>query len=397
MFWSQGITGSGRGSSTSTASRTTLFPKLKTERKQAVSEENKLFFENQTINFYNLNLKRKYGKAWQNKHAQVTLGRMKSWGFNTSGAWSDASIQKDHPYTLIIHPNKQGVGNIAKMVDPFSQDFKNDLLMRAKWLVKHKDNPWLLGVFVNNELHWKGELEIPFQVLELKKSVPARKALETFLKDKYSSIENLNTSWGSDFSSFQKINGSNKQSYEKTFQQDMMAYLDLFADTYFKTVAEVIKNTLPNHLYFGSRFHEEVKYNSVVQKAASRYCDVISFNIYEYDAKDFKIHSEIDKPAIIGEFHFGTGSHGVWGTGLRSAYDEANQAALYEQYILEASKHPNFIGAHWFQWCDQPATGRGQDGENFRIGIVNVTDQPYQKFVDAVKNSAKNLYNNRIN
>lgn len=396
LFWSQGITGVGRGSATSTRNRNVLFPPLETERKTASSEEEELFFKNQTINFYDINLKHKYGSNWQKKHAEVTIGRMKSWGVNTSGAWSEASIQKNHPYTLIIHPSKQGIGNIAKMVDPFSQDFKNDLLMRAKWLVKHKNNPWLLGVFVNNELHWKGELEIPFQVLQLKNSVPARKAMENLLEDKYVSIEKLNTSWGSDFSSFQKINNINKNAFTNVFIEDMKAYLDLFADTYFKTVAKVIKNILPNHLYFGSRFHEEVKYNKVVQKAASRYCDVISFNIYEYGTTDFKVHTEVDKPAIIGEFHFGTGSHGVWGTGLRSASNLENQAALYEQYILEAAKHPSFIGAHWFQWSDQPATGRGSDGENFRIGLVNISDQPYQKMVEAIKKSSKNLYNTRI-
>lgn len=396
LFWSQGITGVGRGSATSTRNRNVLFPLLETEKKTASSEEEKLFFKNQTINFYDINLKHKYGNNWQKKHEEVTTGRLKSWGVNTSGAWSEPNIQKNHPYTLIIHPSKQGIGNIAKMVDPFSQDFKNDLLMRANWLIKHKHNPWLLGVFVNNELHWKGELDIPFQVLQLKNSVPARKAMETFLKKRYTSIEKLNASWGSDFRSFKKINDTQKQTYKMAFEQDMKGYLDLFADAYFKTVAKVMKNTLPNHLYFGSRLHEKAKYNQIVQKAASRYCDVISFNIYEYGTTDFKIHTEVDKPAIIGEFHFGTGSHGVWGTGLRSASNVENQAALYEQYILEASKHPSFIGAHWFQWSDQPATGRGSDGENFRIGVVNITDQPYQKMVEAIKKSSKKIYKSRM-
>lgn len=68
------------------------------------------------------------------------------------------------------------------------------------------------------------------------------------------------------------------------------------------------------------------------------------------------------------------------GTGLRSSSDLKNQAELYQQYIKEALSNPSFIGAHWFQWSDQPATGR-TDSENFRIGMVNGIDQP---FVEAI-------------
>jgi hypothetical protein len=43
----------------------------------------------------------------------------------------------------------------------------------------------------------------------------------------------------------------------------------------------------------------------------------------------------------------------------------------------KAIEHPSFIGAHWFEWTDQLATGPGSDGENFRIGLVNTSNQPY--------------------
>jgi hypothetical protein len=40
---------------------------------------------------------------------------------------------------------------------------------------------------------------------------------------------------------------------------------------------------------------------------------------------------------------------------------------------------------HWFQYLDQPATGRMLDGENGHLGLVGITDVPYQGFVDAVR------------
>jgi hypothetical protein len=34
------------------------------------------------------------------------------------------------------------------------------------------------------------------------------------------------------------------------------------------------------------------------------------------------------------------------------------------------------VGAHWFQYLDQPASGRLLDGENGHLGLVAITDVP---------------------
>jgi hypothetical protein len=44
---------------------------------------------------------------------------------------------------------------------------------------------------------------------------------------------------------------------------------------------------------------------------------------------------------------------------------------------------PEMVGTHWFQWADQPSTGRF-DGENYNIGLVDVTDRPYPDLVAAL-------------
>ena len=42
----------------------------------------------------------------------------------------------------------------------------------------------------------------------------------------------------------------------------------------------------------------------------------MSYNIYKNSIHDIVTDQEVDRPILIGEFHFGTGSHGVWGSGL---------------------------------------------------------------------------------
>ena len=40
---------------------------------------------------------------------------------------------------------------------------------------------------------------------------------------------------------------------------------------------------------------------------------------------------------------------------------------------------------HWFQYLDQPVTGRLLDGENGHLGLVAITDRPWDGFVSAVR------------
>jgi hypothetical protein len=49
------------------------------------------------------------------------------------------------------------------------------------------------------------------------------------------------------------------------------------------------------------------------------------------------------------------------------------------------------IGTHWFQWLDQPVTGRN-DGENYNIGFIDDTDQPYAEMIAGAKRTHERLF-----
>jgi len=46
---------------------------------------------------------------------------------------------------------------------------------------------------------------------------------------------------------------------------------------------------------------------------------------------------------------------------------------------------PSIVGVHWFQYLDQPVTGRLLDGENGHFGMIGITDLPFTGFVDSVR------------
>lgn len=62
----------------------------------------------------------------------------------------------------------------------------------------------------------------------------------------------------------------------------------------------------------------------------------------------------------------------------------------YRYYVENAAAIPELIGVHWFEWADEPNTGRN-DGENYNIGMVDVTDRPYAELVEALKTTHQRL------
>ena len=68
---------------------------------------------------------------------------------------------------------------------------------------------------------------------------------------------------------------------------------------------------------------------------------------------------------------------------------------MYKQYLESVEDNPAFVGCHWFQYYDEPLTGRSGDGENYNIGFVTVTDTPYPEMVEAAKAVQSELYARR--
>jgi hypothetical protein len=98
---------------------------------------------------------------------------------------------------------------------------------------------------------------------------------------------------------------------------------------------------------------------------------------------------------IIGEFHFGALDRGMFHTGLVPVATQQARAEAYKAYVLSALRHPQFVGCHWFQYCDEPATGRAWDEENYQIGFVDVADTPYAETIAASREVGDELYQER--
>ena len=64
---------------------------------------------------------------------------------------------------------------------------------------------------------------------------------------------------------------------------------------------------------------------------------------------------------------------------------EGERGPAYAAYLRSALANPAIIGCHWFQYVDEPLTGRMLDGENGHMGFVSVADIPYAGLVFAAR------------
>ncbi len=342
------------------------------------------------------NLKRKYGPDWKPAYATIIHQRLRSWGFNTIANWSDSGVflMRRTPYTDTVGSHgarmiEGSEGYWGKFPDVFDPSFSSNVrqAMQAKRGGTAND-PWCIGYFSDNEMSWGDETSLALGALKSPPDQAAKLELLSNLKAKYGDIAKLNTAWDTSHDSWNALRESRAAPDPHKARADLTAFYTKSAETYFRTVRDAIKSVAPNQLYLGCRF---AWVNDLADRAAAKYCDVISYNLYQRSIADFKNPSS-DKPLIIGEFHFGALDRGMFHTGLGPTENQAARAQAYQDYVLGALKHPQFVGTHWFQWMDEPTTGRVYDEENYQIGFLDIADTPYRETIAASREVGGKLY-----
>jgi beta-galactosidase GanA len=254
---------------------------------------------------------------------------------------------------------------------------------------KSAGDAWCIGYFSDNEMSW-GEDAMSLAVATLKSPADqaAKKVFIADLKEKYGEIEKLNQAWGTAHASWDALLDSRDAPDAQKARGDLEAFYSKIAEQYFRTARDTIKAVAPNQLYLGCRF---AWVTDRAAAAAAKYCDVVSYNLYHHSVADFQFKGG-DVPLIIGEFHFGALDRGLFHPGLVRTANQAARAEEYESYVFGALRHPQFVGCHWFQYQDEPTTGRVGDGENYQIGFVDVCDTPYRETIEASRAVGAMLY-----
>ncbi len=357
------------------------------------------------------NSARKYGDNAADRLVQITAARLTSWGFNTMGAWSPAAMMASglKPYTTVIHYGAPMVNH--HQPDVFHPDW--EIKVRER-LEREREttakDPMNIGYFVDNERRWGRYARfagVSLQILEAEPTVASKIAFIDDLKAKYSTIEALNQSWGTTHASWDAmLQSREKVTFADPASPAVVVNTNMFNDCgdfgmkfgekYFSTCRKLVKEIAPNHMYLGARLHSHIDPSLIELQA--KYCEVISYNMYDATPVGrMRPYAAIDHPIMITEW-------GIDNDPRQSPFRATTvQVAIgakgprterLAQFANDAIAHPQIVGAHFFQYRDQPLSGR-PDGEALLRGFINGTDTPNFELIQVNRKITYNMYKTR--
>jgi len=348
------------------------------------------------LSFHKLNLMRAFGEEWYEKWTHMTKRRLIEWGINTVACWSDPNFEKNSkiPYVHIFHGYPTTQKKIFRdFPDVFSEEFRQSAKDYAKQHEPYKDDKYLIGYFMSNEPNWAfvNNLNIAAVMLEKDEDFHSKDELVKFYKNKYKTIDKLNEAWKSGYETFEELKRPVKvKDRAKEALEDLWDFSKEMIREYSKVPALAIKEIDKNHLNLGLRY-AWLSSDAII--AGSEYFDIFSFNCYDMDPYGSieEIVKRVNKPVMIGEFHFGALDRGLDATGIRAVKNQKDRGKAYRRYMHRAVSHPFCVGAHYFTLNDQGYLGRF-DGENYQIGFVDVCQKPYYDFIEGVKKANSEIY-----
>ena len=340
-------------------------------------------------------------EAW----ATNTAERLRAWGFNGLGAGCNnaafkgsglgrcvflalgdsATAEKadeEHWLSDNLHTPGTAFPNV------FNPDFaKHCDAEAAKACAPNRDDPEVLGYFIDNELAWEarkggpaGEWGLFDNACAKPEGNSARIALEAFLAERGLKV-------GDDIPIPVR-----------------MAFVEFVADKYFEITTAAIRRHDPNHLILGCRFAGTI-YPDEVFRSAGKYCDIVSINGYAEPIPDrnemilsyrgryypiaetfSKIGAVAGRPIMLTEWSFPAFDSGLpclRGVGKRfdTQQERAWATALYARSVLSS---PWVIGYDYFMWVDMPAKGISfRFPEDANYGLVREDGTAYAEITQA--------------
>lgn len=370
---------------------------------------------------YHDNILARYGseEAW----ATATLPRLHDLGINTIGAFSEPSRFPNaiaYTVTLALAANAPAVPGVPPPLvarvtrDYFDPAFPAGVAASvASAAAPCAADPWCIGVFTENELGLNQSLAAVLPYLDayllLPAGAPGKLAAQAFLADRYGGdVAAFNAAWGTALASFDDVQtlsalapapavpparptGSAAQIADRrTFDAHVAA-------RFHQVTHDALRALSPDLLILGSRLLILSTRPEVVA-AIAPYVDVLTVNYYEIDAsiltlapdypEDYgipfaRMFDDLDamariagKPVLIGEYSYRAADAGLPNSlppFFPTLPTQVERAQALGTYLRRVLARPYLVGAHWFQYMDQPATGRF-DGEDQNFGLVDIED-----------------------
>lgn len=353
------------------------------------------------VSFHRANLIRKYGCDLADYYALVHR-RLRSWGFNSFYGDPACLEHQKTPYTLTLFslgakPLIVHSSSFLSIPDPYDPSLSSVL---REGMRRYKEagaiTPLLIGISIDNEFNWEGPTTVAKAAASANAMQPAKRAFVEFLRERYGEIGQFNRSWGGNFEEWDALFPPLNTRQFRGASADLLEFNRIVIERYYRTCRDAIRETAPNHLYLGSRYRHAVGHLGPIHECA-KYADVLSVNAYgDHPRSWFRTQPAIDRPVLVTEFHFGALDRGPFHYGAIPRKNQTARAASLRDYVEGCLKDLQIVGCLWFQYADEPTTGRVLDGENCQIGFVDTADTPYEETIAASRAIAETLYSRRM-
>lgn len=348
------------------------------------------------VDYLRANLMRAYGSTWRADWARAVAGLLKAWGFNTIGNWSDTEMAAAarFPYVrpLAFKPTATPLV-FRDFPDVFDPAFASDARQYAEALRPTRDDPALIGYFLMNEPTWGFASQCPAEGMLLSvEGGAARQALADWLRARYGGGDAaLADAWGAGASFARVARGRWAAPPGPGARADLEAFSTLMVARLYDGLRAACRDIDPHHLNLGARYYIVPPVWALDGMGSF---DVLSVNCYRE-----RPHTEamaeacrrLDRPLLIGEWHFGALDAGLPASGIGHVRDQAARGRAYRVYLEHAAAAPWCVGAHYFTLYDESALGRF-DGENYNIGFMDTCHRPYAPLTGAARLSHEILY-----
>ncbi|MHC4250927.1 MAG: beta-galactosidase, partial [Planctomycetota bacterium] len=365
---------------------------------------------------YHRNVQKRYGS--EEKWAASTVARLKAWGFNALGTNSSHSVRyKGLPHTEIL---RLGVGFTSVdfitertrwtgFPNVFSEKWPRYCDKRARALcAPNRDDPWLIGYFIDNELEWHAwTAGSPFEESFRKpRGHSAKTALVELLSSRHPTAESFNRAWGTSIRDLDELHDITTPPKPATdaARADDRAFIRLCAERYFSVAEAAIRKHDPNHMILGCRYAGG---GPDIMDIAGRHVDIFSINCYRrldletgamvdgFEDELERWHEQVKRPFIITEWSFPALDAGLpckHGAGQRvpTQKDKAFAFTAFQKLLFST---PFMVGSNYFMWADEPELGISSIfPEDSNYGLVNVKDEPYKLLTEAATALHEHVY-----
>ena len=342
------------------------------------------------------NLQRVFGAAWETKWRKMIVSQLMQMGCNTLGNWSDPVLFGKMPYVTSL-PEFPSTSHciFRDFPDVLSEEYLQNARRCSKALTARAEDPWMIGYFLRNEPAWAfvDHLIIADEVLRDPADTACKRGLIRFLQERYRDADALSEAWEHSFVSFEDLLQplEKASAFSGQAREDLRAFSAVLTRAYTEIPSRCCREADPHHMILGMRW----AWISDPLLVSGWDCfDVFSINCYAVDptpALENVRTLGVDLPVMIGEFHFGALDAGLPATGLEAVAGQQERGKAFRYYCERVAAHPNGVGCHWFQCYDQFALGRF-DGENYNIGLFDITLRPYPEMEEAVRKTGEHVF-----